>query len=112
MRSAPAHVYSHHAHLPISRTMAWRNERTSARRLVVLNAGLAIVVWVVTGDLERAVPLGSLALAIALLAARDRFTPGLFASDRRRDIRALAGLAIFLGLLWAGALLFAAVRGS
>jgi len=50
------------------------------------------------------------ALAVGLLAARDRFAPKFLAPHRRRDVRAAVVFAIFFAVLLAIPLVIAAVR--
>jgi hypothetical protein len=88
--------------------MPWyrRREWQIAAVLVAVAAGT----WIETGDPWAALPPAMVALAVGLLAARDRLAAKFLAPNRRRDVRAALAFAIFFALLLAVALVVAAVR--
>jgi hypothetical protein len=92
--------------------MWWRSERLRYGAIIVGSTAASIAVGVATDRLAESLTPTFAVLAIALLAARDRFAPRFLPSDRRRDIRALVALALVLALLLAVSLVVGEIRSA
>jgi hypothetical protein len=90
----------------------WRNERVRYGAIIVGSAVASLAVGVATGRLAESLTPTFAVLAMVLLTARDRFAPRLLPSNPRRDVRALIGLALLLGLLLVVSLVAGEIRSA